>query len=114
MKNASMSGAVALVGIGLITIGLGNFFKAPDAHAGVPLYSAGQKHHDRYHGLIQYVVPGGGIRRFLLSMPMARYSRWTPLRPSQPGSHFSIPHEQACIGVDSLRAILWHTHIGQV
>ena len=42
MKNASMSGAVALVGIGLITIGLGNFFKAPDAHAGVPLYSAGQ------------------------------------------------------------------------
>lgn len=33
MKNAGMAGAVALVGIGLITIGLGNFVKAPQAVA---------------------------------------------------------------------------------
>ncbi|MCH2141301.1 MAG: hypothetical protein MK100_09780 [Phycisphaerales bacterium] len=33
MKNASMSGAIALVGIGLITIGLGNFLGNPEAHA---------------------------------------------------------------------------------
>ena len=33
MKNAGMAGAVALVGVGLITIGLGNFVKAPQAMA---------------------------------------------------------------------------------
>ena len=33
MKNAGMAGAVALVGVGLITIGLGNFVKAPQAVA---------------------------------------------------------------------------------
>ena len=33
MKNAGMAGAVALVGVGLITIGLGNFVKAPQALA---------------------------------------------------------------------------------
>lgn len=33
MKNPGMTGAVALVGIGLITIGLSNFVKAPQAHA---------------------------------------------------------------------------------
>ena len=36
MKNAGMAGAVALVGIGLITIGLGNFVKAPVAVAAAP------------------------------------------------------------------------------
>ena len=36
MKNAGMAGAVALVGIGLITIGLGNFVKAPQAIAAAP------------------------------------------------------------------------------
>ena len=33
MKNAGMAGAVALVGVGLITIGLGDFVKAPQAMA---------------------------------------------------------------------------------
>ena len=41
MKNAGMSGAVALVGIGLIIIGLGNILKAPDAHALSPVNQAG-------------------------------------------------------------------------
>ena len=41
MKNAGMSGAVALVGIGLIIIGLGNFLKTPDAHALSPVNQAG-------------------------------------------------------------------------
>ena len=36
MNNAGMAGAVALVGIGLITIGLGNFVKAPQAIAAAP------------------------------------------------------------------------------
>ena len=31
MKNAGMAGAVALVGIGLITIGLSNFVNRDDA-----------------------------------------------------------------------------------
>ena len=42
MKNAGMSGAIALVGIGLITIGLGNFVKAPEAHAATPRNAVGQ------------------------------------------------------------------------
>ena len=36
MKNAGMAGAVALVGIGLITIGLGNFANTPQAIAAAP------------------------------------------------------------------------------
>ena len=36
MKNAGMAGAVALVGIGLITIGLGTFANTPQAIAAAP------------------------------------------------------------------------------
>ena len=36
MKNAGMAGAVALVGIGLIMIGLGNFANTPQAIAAAP------------------------------------------------------------------------------
>ena len=36
MKNAGLAGAIALCGIGLIMIGLGNFVKAPTAMAYTP------------------------------------------------------------------------------
>ena len=36
MNNAGMAGAVALVGVGLITIGLGNFVNTPQAVAAAP------------------------------------------------------------------------------
>ena len=40
MKNAGMAGAVALVGIGLITIGLSNFQSTTQAHAAAPVAAA--------------------------------------------------------------------------
>ena len=36
MNNVGMAGAVALVGVGLITIGLGNFVNTPQAVAAAP------------------------------------------------------------------------------
>ena len=37
MNNVGMAGAVALVGVGLITIGLGNFVNTPQAVAAAPV-----------------------------------------------------------------------------
>ena len=37
MNNVGMAGAVALVGVGLITIGLGNFVSTPQAVAAAPV-----------------------------------------------------------------------------
>ena len=53
MKNAGLAGAIALCGIGLIMIGLGNFVSTPRAMAAAPA-----------------VAPGGGegeVGRFVLS-----------------------------------------------
>ena len=36
MKNAGLAGAIALCGIGLIMIGLGNFVSTPSAMAAAP------------------------------------------------------------------------------
>ena len=40
MKNAGLAGAIALCGIGLMMIGLGNFVKAPSAMAYTPAVAA--------------------------------------------------------------------------
>ena len=40
MKNAGLAGAIALCGIGLMMIGLGNFVKAPTAMAYMPAVAA--------------------------------------------------------------------------
>ena len=40
MKNAGLAGAIALCGIGLMMIGLGNFVKAPSAMAYTPAVTA--------------------------------------------------------------------------
>ena len=40
MKNAGLAGAIALCGIGLMMIGLGNFVKAPTAMAYTPAVAA--------------------------------------------------------------------------
>ena len=40
MKNAGLAGAIALCGIGLMMIGLGNFVKAPSAMAYTPAIAA--------------------------------------------------------------------------
>lgn len=42
MKNAGMAGAIALVGIGLIIIGLGNFVKTPQAIAAPVVQDEGE------------------------------------------------------------------------
>ena len=40
MKNAGLAGSIALCGIGLMMIGLGNFVKAPTAMAHTPAVTA--------------------------------------------------------------------------
>ena len=68
MKNAGLAGAIALCGIGLVMIGLGNFVKAPSAMAYTPAVAAAVQDEGEptivWYGATSYHYSSNGVNTF--------------------------------------------------